>query len=301
MNRKIVFILACCLALCCFGSAHAERAPYVAQIVIDDTISEYSYYYDHAAVLDALDDLIDDPANRAVFLYLNTPGGSMYEVDELYTKLMQYKEYTGRPVYAFAAQHAMSGGMYVAMAADRIAAARMSELGSIGVIVSLTSEAGLYEKLGIEEYTVTSGRNKDFGWPELTEEQRAFLQDMVDESFDIFVEIICASRGLTKEQVLAFSDGRVFTSRMARQYGLIDEVLSYEEALDDLYDTYGLDDIKLVDYPKADGHTPGAEDDGDEAGEDGNLLDWLQNRLSLNLRGRLAAISRMPRRMAIAR
>ena len=129
MKKKIAVILACCLALCCVGSALAERSPYVAQIVIDDTISDYSYYYDHAGVLDALDDLIDDPANRAVFLYLNTPGGSMYEVDELYTKLMQYKEYTGRPVYAFAAQQALSGGMYVAMAADRIAAARMSELG----------------------------------------------------------------------------------------------------------------------------------------------------------------------------
>lgn len=301
MKKKIAVILACCLALCCVGSALAERSPYVAQIVIDDTISDYSYYYDHAGVLDALDDLIDDPANRAVFLYLNTPGGSMYEVDELYTKLMQYKEYTGRPVYAFAAQQALSGGMYVAMAADRIAAARMSELGSIGVIFSLTSEAGLYEKLGIAEYAVTSGKNKDFGWPELTEEQRAFLQDMVDESFDIFVEIICASRGLTKEQVLAFSDGRIFTARMARQYGLIDEVLSYEQALDDLYDTFRLDDIKLVDYPKAGGQTPGAEDAGNDAGEDENLLEWLQNRLSLNTQGRLAAIARMPRRMAIAR
>lgn len=301
MKKKFALILAFCLALCCAGSALAERAPYVAQIVIDDTISDYSYYYDHAGVLDALDDLIDDPSNRAVFLYLNTPGGSMYEVDELYTKLMQYKEYTGRPVYAFAAQQALSGGMYVAMAADRIAAARMSELGSIGVIFSLTSEAGLYEKLGIEEYAVTSGKNKDFGWPELTEEQRAFLQDMVDESFDIFVEIICSSRGLTKEQVLAFSDGRIFTARMAEQYGLIDEVLSYEQALDDLYDTYRLDDIELVDYPKADGQRPGGEDAGDEASEDENLLDWLQNRLSLNTQGRLAALARMPRRMAIAR
>lgn len=302
MLKKVV---ALCVALCLSLSAGSALAgkPYVARIIVEDEISEYSYYYDHVGVLAALEELMEDRDNRALLLYLNTPGGSMYEVDELYVKLMAYRETTGRPVYAFAAQAALSGGMYVAMAADRFMAARMSDLGSIGVIYTLTSEAGLYEKLGIESYIVASGENKAFGWPELTEEQRAFLQESVDEAFDVFVQIICEARGLTREEVLAFADGRTFTAKKALEYGLIDAVMTYDEAVDALYAAAGLDDAPLVDYPAYDEEAWDEWDDMDWIqNEEDNLLDWIEERLTRGVRqDGLMALARPALREAVAR
>ncbi len=305
MKKGIAVLLLCCLMM--GASALGEQTPFVAQISVEDELSEYSLFYDHIGTLDAIDDLMEEPANCALLLYLNTPGGAMYEIDELYMKLMEYRETTGRPVYAYIAQQAMSGGLYVAMAADRIAASRMSELGSIGVMYSLTSEAGLYEKLGIEEYIVASGKNKAFGWPELTPEQRAFLQANVDEAFDVFVDIICASRGLSREQVLAFSDGRIFSARMAKEFGLIDAVMGYSDAVDDLYARYGLNDEPLVHYPPdpqaepAEAALAEEEPTPDAPKEVDNLLDWLTDRFAqVPAHGRLAALATAPRRCAVA-
>lgn len=63
----------------------------------------------------------------------------MYESDELYLKLMEYKEKTKRPVYAYFGSQACSGAYYISMAADKIYTNRNTWTGSIGVIVSLTN------------------------------------------------------------------------------------------------------------------------------------------------------------------
>ena len=49
-------VMALCLTLCLSLSAGSALAgkPYVARIIVEDEISEYSYYYDHVGVLAAL-------------------------------------------------------------------------------------------------------------------------------------------------------------------------------------------------------------------------------------------------------
>ncbi len=194
-------------------------------------ISEPSYH--HADTLQHIRDLAENDGNAGILLYMNTPGGGVYESDELYLALMDYKEATGRPVWAYMADICASGGYYVCAAASRIAANRNSMTGSIGVYIALTDTAELYDMLGIETLLVKSGENKGVGMSgvPITEEQRAVYQGIVDEGYNAFVEILAEGRGMDEDEVRALADGRVYTARQAEENGLVDELGNWEDFL----------------------------------------------------------------------
>lgn len=218
--------------LSAFSGTSQEMRPVSAIdiVYVIGTIQEGDASYNHNWTLDYIDELMNEDSNRGILLYVNSPGGGIYESDELYLKLKQYKEKTNRPVYAYMAQTAASGGLYVCMAADKIYANRMTMTGSIGVIMSLTDTTGLQELIGIKEEHITSGKNKAMGNP-LTDEQREILQSLIDESYNIFVDVVAENRNLTTEEVKELADGRVYSPEQAKSLGLIDEIGTVEEAL----------------------------------------------------------------------
>ena len=196
--------------------------------------------YDHDFLMSSVDDMIHDPLNVGIFLSLDTPGGTVYEADELYLKLMEYKETTGRPIYAYMNSYAASGGYYIAMAADEIFANRNTVTGSIGVILSTYDLSGLYEKLGIQEVNIASGDNKAMGstGTTMTEEQIAIYQAYVDESYQQFVDIIAKGRNMDVEQVKELADGRIYTAAQALELDLIDGICGYQEYADTVLGKY---------------------------------------------------------------
>ena len=187
--------------------------------------------YKHDLYMSFIDELMDVENNKGIMLYIDSPGGTVYESDELYLKLVEYKEKTGRPIYAYFASEACSGGYYIAMAADYIVANRNCWTGSIGVVVSLLNCKELYDKLGIEEIDITSGANKAMGSAglDLTQEQYDILQSLVDEAYDQFVDIICTGRNMDKETVRTLADGRIYSAKQALQHKLIDAIGSFED------------------------------------------------------------------------
>jgi len=161
----------------------------------------------------------------------NSLTSDSYESDEMYLKLMEYKEKTKRPIWAYFASQACSGGYYISMAADKIYANRNCWTGSIGVIVSLTNCKKLYDKLGIKEIDITSGKNKAMGSQglELTKEQRGILQSLVDEAYDQFVGIVADGRKMDKSAVKKIADGRIYSAKQAKEINLVDEVGSLKD------------------------------------------------------------------------
>lgn len=186
--------------------------------------------YNHSLYMDYIEEMEESDYNKGIMLYVNTPGGGVYESDELYLKLMEYKEKTKRPVWAYFASEACSGGYYISMAADKIYANRNCWTGSIGVIVSLLNCKDLYDKLGIKQINIASGKNKAMGaaGDKLTDEQRDILQGLVDEAYDQFVDIVCQGRNLDDGTVRALADGRIYSAKQAKEKQLIDEIDSYE-------------------------------------------------------------------------
>lgn len=188
--------------------------------------------YDHYATMEYIDKLIEDEGNKGIFLDVDSGGGTVYHSDEMYQKLLEYKEKTGRPIHAYFNTTAASGAYYISCAADYISANKNCWTGSIGVIISLINYSGLYEKLGLQEILITSGENKGMGsgGSAVNEEHIAIYQSLVDESYEEFVNIVAKGRGLDVNTVKQIADGRVYSAKQAKDLALIDEIKSYEEA-----------------------------------------------------------------------
>lgn len=201
-----------------------------------------SSVYNHDMYMSFIDQMIKAENNKGIFLYVDSPGGSVYESDEMYLKLLEYKEKTSRPVWAYFSANACSGAYYISMAADKIYANRNCQTGSIGVILSLLNCKDLYDKIGIKEIDITSGKNKAMGssGSDLTDEQKDILQALVDESYEQFVGVVCDGRGMDNESVREIADGRIYTAKQALKTGLIDEIGLLEDAKTDFTTAAGL-------------------------------------------------------------
>ncbi|WP_294374255.1 signal peptide peptidase SppA [uncultured Clostridium sp.] len=201
--------------------------------------------YNHTKTLKYIDEMTASNDNKGILLYVNSPGGGVYESDELYLKLKEYKEITGRPVWTYMASQACSGGYYISMASDKIYANRNCWTGSIGVITSLTNMKGLYDKLGIQEIDITSGPNKAMGSAgiEMTDEHRAILQSLVDEAYDQFTGIVSEGRGMDIQTVKTIADGRIYSAKQALDLGLIDNIDTYENMQSDMLQSIGSDAV----------------------------------------------------------
>lgn len=207
----------------------------IARIKIEGVIEKENETYNQKWLLENLERLCDDKRNEALILYIDSPGGSVYEADEVYSAVKKYKEKTKRPVYAYFASLAASGGYYIACAADKIIANRNTLTGSIGVIagrfVDLTEPM---KKYGIKAETIHAGRNKTMGsfTEPVTQEQRDIMQSIADECYAQFTGLVAESRHLDLEKVKELADGRIYTASQAKTLGLVDEIADFERAVE---------------------------------------------------------------------
>ena len=252
--RIIVILLLVCVGVAFLTVDIGTPAvgEHIAVLDIVGTISENDgYTYDQQYLLDSIDKMIEDDSNRALLLHIDSPGGAVYEIDELYLKIMEYKAYTGRPIYAAVESYAASGGYYVACAADAIYANRNATTGSIGVIMGeFLDLSELLDNVGIGVSYVATGPNKAMGnsFEPLTAEQRAIYQEICDESFDQFIGVIVEGRNMDEATVRALADGRVYTARQALANGMIDGIESFDTTLERLTADLGYDTIEVMHY-----------------------------------------------------
>ncbi|MEG2199902.1 MAG: S49 family peptidase, partial [Anaerovorax sp.] len=180
-NKNIWIWLGIVLAFICVGvfinqmmadPQEKEKAgPYIGVVSVEGEIGSGSvdtfgipYGYQHQWTLNQIDEMMDDHKNKGMVVFIDSPGGGVYESDELYLKIKQYQTLTGRPVYAAMGSMAASGGYYIATPADKIYANRNTWTGSIGVTIgTLFDVSGLLEKYGIKTVTIAEGRNKAMG------------------------------------------------------------------------------------------------------------------------------------------
>ena len=139
------------------------------------------------------------------------------------------------------AHYAASGGYMTSVTGDKIYANKNTVTGSIGVIMSGYDMSGLYEKLGIRYVSITSGVNKDSS--KLTDEQVAIYQSQVDECYQEFVNIVADGRDMSADQVKALADGRTYTAKQAKANGLIDEIATYQDVMNQMASELGVDEF----------------------------------------------------------
>ena len=219
------------------GKLDLPTEPYVAKVPVEGTIADTDSSvglqgggYDHEGLLKYIDSLIKDENNVGMLLYIDSPGGEIKAGDELYLKLMDYKEATGRPIWCFFDGTACSGGYYVAMASDEICADRNCICVNIGVYISTYNLSKLFDKYGIEQVNFKSSENKGIGMMGVpwTDEQKQIYQSIVDEYYAQFLEIVAKGRNMTVDQVRRLDDGREMLASQALKAGFIDSIDRYE-------------------------------------------------------------------------
>jgi len=175
----------------------------------------------------------EDDSIKAVLIRINSPGGSAAASQEIGDEIDKVRK-EGKLVIASMGDVAASGGYWIAARADRIIANPATMTGSIGVIMETQDMQELFDKIGISPQTIKSGPHKDMGSPNrpLTTEERDILQDMVNDIYDQFVDVVADGRKMDRQKVMDLADGRIFTGRQAKENGLVDELGNYYDAVD---------------------------------------------------------------------
>lgn len=209
---------------------------YIARVNLNGIISEENETYNQAWLLSIIENLKKDKKNVALALVINSPGGSVYQADEVFFALKDYKS-CGKPVYVYMTEMAASGGYYISCVADKIYANRNTLTGSIGVIMGQSFDATEFlSKIGIKSTTIHSGKNKNmmnFNEP-FTAEQKKIMQDICDECYEQFTGLVADSRNIPVDFVKVLADGRIMTAKQALKEKLIDKISSFDEMIKDL-------------------------------------------------------------------
>lgn len=175
-----------------------------------------------------------DDSVKALVLRIDSGGGSATAAEEIGRELARFKEKTKKPIVATMANSGASAAYWIAAcASDKVYANATTLTGSIGVYMPYMNTEELFKKIGITSDKIKSGPYKDIMTNDrpMTAEERAILQNIVNEIYDQFIYAVAAGRQMETSKVRELADGRVYTGLQAKNLGLVDELGDYYDAL----------------------------------------------------------------------
>jgi len=180
-------------------------------------------------VVEQIERADEDPNAEALLVKLNTPGGQIVPSEDI---RLAAERFDG-PTVGYATDTCASGGYAIAVGCDELWAREGSIVGSIGVIGSRPNVHELADRLGVSYEQFTAGEYKDAGLPlkEISPDERAYLQGIVDDYYDQFVEQVTEGRDMDEEAVRE-TEARVFLGTEAHERGLVDGLGDREAVLD---------------------------------------------------------------------
>ena len=192
---------------------------------------------------------MDDGDMKAVVVRIDSPGGAVAPSQEIYDELRKLAD--KKTVVCSMGNVAASGGFYIAMACPLILAEPGTLTGSIGVISQFPNVKGLIDRFNVKVETLKSGKLKDAGNPfrDMTPEDRAYWQALIDQVYGQFVAAVAESRDMPEEDVRKIADGRVLTGQQAQELGLIDEIGNFNDAVDTAKERAGIVGEPHLVYP----------------------------------------------------
>jgi len=171
-----------------------------------------------------------DKKIKGVLFTVNSPGGAVAPSIEISYAVKALKE--KKPVIAYAGGIMASGSYYGSIYASQIIANPGAIIGSIGVIMESANIKELMDKIGIKPQLVKEGTYKEAGTPmrEWTPEERAELERLTKDTYDLFVRDVATARGLDLNNSRAYADAHIFSAQRALDVGLIDKIGVKSEA-----------------------------------------------------------------------
>lgn len=169
---------------------------------------------------------------RAIVFRVESPGGGVAASQEIYEEVKKTRD-SGKPVVVSMGAVAASGGYYVSCGATKIVANPGTLTGSIGVIFQFFHINTLLNKIGIDASTYKTGKFKDSGSPfrKPSEDDKKYFDLLLADVYDQFVSVVAEERKLDRKFVVKYADGRVFTGRQAKEWGFVDTLGTFEDAV----------------------------------------------------------------------
>jgi len=188
-----------------------------------------------------------DTAVKAIVFRIESPGGEIAPCQEILWEIERVKE--TKTIVVSMGGTAASGGYYISSQADKIVALPTTQTGSIGVISQLVNVEGLLEKLGIQIEIFMGGKYKDMYWGfrELTPDEEEIMQQMVDEYYEQFIDVVAEGRGLSKDDVRDLATGQLYSGTEAKELGLVDELGDLDTAINLAKELAGIE-TAIVEY-----------------------------------------------------
>ncbi len=192
----------------------------------------------------------EDPSIKAIVIRVDSPGGGVAPAQEIYEQVKKTRE--KKKVVVSMGAIAASGGYYISLPADVIVANPGTITGSIGVIMEFPIFQELLKKVGINFEVIKSREHKDIGSPfrPMTKKEKKLMQGVVLDVYNQFVEATVENRGLPRDSIMKFADGRIFSGRQAKELGLIDTLGSFEDAVKIAGELVGIEKPNIVYPPK---------------------------------------------------
>jgi protease-4 len=187
----------------------------------------------------------------AIVLRVDSPGGSALASDLIWREV----ERIDKPIIASMGDTAASGGYYISMGADKIYAGEGTLTGSIGVVGGKLVLGGLLDKLGVATEVISRGKNSGMfaSTDRFTDAERKAMRGMMEETYEQFTTKAAQGRHMELDQLKKLAGGQVWTGRMAKQNGLIDEIGTLKDALAAAKKAAGIEPdekIEIVELPK---------------------------------------------------
>lgn len=174
--------------------------------------------------------MMNDDSIGAIVLDVDSPGGSVFGVQELAADIFAARGH--KKVVAVANSLMASAAYWVGTAAEEVVVSPGGEVGSIGVITAHEDHSGEMERDGIRVEVLTAGKYKGEGHPfgPLSDETRAHIQSRLDERYSEFVGAVARHRGVDASEVRGgFGEGRTVSAAQARALGMVDRIETLEQ------------------------------------------------------------------------
>lgn len=202
------------------------------------------------SIVESIQMLRDDPTVRAVVLRIDSPGGSSSASEVMHRELELLAR--KKPLIVSMDSVAASGGYYIAAPARQIFASPLTVTGSIGIFFGKADVSGLLQKLGVNIDTYKTSPHADYDtlYRPWTPDEVAGIQGKIQHYYDIFLDRVSRGRHMSKAEVDAVGQGRVWTGQEALAHHLVDRMGGIRHALEAAREVTGLpNDTTLVEYP----------------------------------------------------
>lgn len=192
-----------------------------------------------------------DKRIKVILLDINMSGAGWGKAEEIRDAIADFRS-SGKPVYAYM-EFGMNKEYYIASACDRIYLAPPGELFINGLAANVMFFRGSLDKLGVYPDIYQIGKYKSAGdiftQKQMTDAHREFINSLVDDLFNRYVEAIAKARNKSADDVRALIDNAPYSAQQARDAGLIDSA-SYRDEIDkELKATLGYketEDLRVV-------------------------------------------------------